>query len=64
MIWEHKSEIVVMMTGLKENGRVKCDRYWPQKGETMEHGNLTVSRHTPQPHCITLPISPPLALAH
>eukprot|EP00730_Choanoeca_flexa_P007709 TRINITY_DN12380_c0_g1_i1.p1 TRINITY_DN12380_c0_g1~~TRINITY_DN12380_c0_g1_i1.p1 ORF type:complete len:381 (+),score=84.44 TRINITY_DN12380_c0_g1_i1:1299-2441(+) len=36
MLWEQKCQIIVMMTGLKENGRDKCHRYWPEEGQIME----------------------------
>lgn len=29
MVWERNSTIVVMLTGLMENGVQKCERYWP-----------------------------------
>lgn len=32
MIWENGSSTIVMLTKLRENGRVKCHRYWPQSG--------------------------------
>lgn len=37
MLWEHKINTVVMMTGLEEGGRAKCERYWPFEGKSMEN---------------------------
>ncbi|KAF7262011.1 hypothetical protein EG68_00751 [Paragonimus skrjabini miyazakii] len=31
MVWEHKSDIIVMMCDLKEGGKEKCFRYWPSE---------------------------------
>jgi protein tyrosine phosphatase len=29
MVWQMKSDVIVMLTKEVENGRVKCNRYWP-----------------------------------
>ncbi|XP_076022160.1 tyrosine-protein phosphatase non-receptor type 13 [Genypterus blacodes] len=31
MIWENKSDVIAMMTQEVERGRVKCQKYWPEK---------------------------------
>ena len=31
MIWEQNCQLVVMVTAESEGGRVKCERYWPEK---------------------------------
>ncbi|XP_067677280.1 receptor-type tyrosine-protein phosphatase epsilon-like [Haliotis asinina] len=41
MIWEHSCSHVVMLTGLEEERRVKCERYWPTDG-VMESGVLKI----------------------
>jgi len=46
MIWEQNSTIVVMLTGLIENGTNKCARYWPSqpgKAEEVSYGEFTVA---------------------
>jgi protein tyrosine phosphatase len=43
MVWEQQSLIIVMVTGDVEAGKVKCDRYWPDKGVEKQFGNLAVS---------------------
>ena len=29
MIWDNKVRVLIMLTGLEENGRNKCEQYWP-----------------------------------
>nr|CAB3265289.1 receptor-type tyrosine-protein phosphatase epsilon-like [Phallusia mammillata] len=29
MVWQENSNIIVMLTGLRENGKSKCEQYWP-----------------------------------
>nr|XP_014339819.1 PREDICTED: tyrosine-protein phosphatase 12-like [Latimeria chalumnae] len=41
MVWQERSAVIVMLTGLVENGKVKCDQYWPELTET--YSGITVS---------------------
>ncbi|XP_048256427.1 uncharacterized protein LOC124113981 isoform X1 [Haliotis rufescens] len=41
MIWEHSCSAVVMLTGLVEETKVKCEQYWPADG-VMDVGLFTV----------------------
>jgi len=45
MVWEQKSSIILMLTKLIEDGRVKCHQYWPDmkdKEELKIYGNIRV----------------------
>jgi len=43
MIWECESTLVIMLTTTVERGRIKCHKYWPDKGVTSEFDNLEVT---------------------
>ncbi|XP_070000896.1 tyrosine-protein phosphatase non-receptor type 4 isoform X2 [Penaeus vannamei] len=43
MVWEQQSTLIVMLTTVVEQGRVKCHRYWPRLNETVEFGTLQVT---------------------
>ncbi|XP_048238330.1 uncharacterized protein LOC124150363 [Haliotis rufescens] len=45
MIWQEECRIVVMVTGLNETGKMKCLRYWPEKG-TETYGDISVTMDT------------------
>ncbi|XP_061176849.1 receptor-type tyrosine-protein phosphatase beta-like isoform X2 [Saccostrea echinata] len=43
MIWEQNVSIIVMLTLCKEEGRVKCEMYWPENvKEPKQYGDLVV----------------------
>ncbi|XP_026533177.1 receptor-type tyrosine-protein phosphatase H [Notechis scutatus] len=43
MIWEHRIANIVMLTNCVENGRVKCEHYWPLDYTPCTYGDITVS---------------------
>jgi protein tyrosine phosphatase len=47
MIWENKSEIVLMLTNLVEGSTLKCHQYWPDESNgypaQSSYGAFTVS---------------------
>lgn len=42
MVWEQRSVTIVMMTKLEERNRVKCDQYWPNRGQEI-YGHIQVA---------------------
>ncbi|XP_014226420.1 tyrosine-protein phosphatase 69D [Trichogramma pretiosum] len=42
MIWEQHLELVLMLTNLEEYSKTKCAKYWPDKAETKNFGEITV----------------------
>ncbi|OXU25361.1 hypothetical protein TSAR_005640 [Trichomalopsis sarcophagae] len=42
MIWEQHLELVLMLTNLEEYSKTKCAKYWPDKSETKNFGDITV----------------------
>jgi tyrosine-protein phosphatase non-receptor type 4 len=43
MVWEQKCSLIVMVTPLKERGRIKCHKYWPEIGETETCNHLSIT---------------------
>jgi len=43
MIWEQQSTVIVMLTKLIENDRVKAHSYWPPAGQTHAYGFFSVT---------------------
>lgn len=42
MVWETGCSLIVMVTGLVERGRIKCHKYWPNIGESLEAAGLRI----------------------
>jgi protein tyrosine phosphatase len=43
MVWEYNCRAVVMLTRCVENGKIKCDHYWPVDAEPVVYGDLQVA---------------------
>ncbi|KAM4677071.1 receptor-type tyrosine-protein phosphatase O isoform 1-T1 [Discoglossus pictus] len=42
MVFQQKSQVIVMLTQCNEKRRVKCDHYWPFTTEPVTYGDITV----------------------
>jgi receptor-type tyrosine-protein phosphatase T len=47
MLWEQGTEVVIMLTNLIEEGKLKCEQYWPDDGQ-IKVGEITVNLTTTQ----------------
>uniref|UniRef100_A0A8C9FSF1 protein-tyrosine-phosphatase n=1 Tax=Pavo cristatus TaxID=9049 RepID=A0A8C9FSF1_PAVCR len=41
MIWQEKTSVIVMLTGLVEQNKIKCEQYWPKQQQV--YGDFTVT---------------------
>ncbi|XP_009955762.1 PREDICTED: receptor-type tyrosine-protein phosphatase mu-like, partial [Leptosomus discolor] len=45
MVWQEKTSVIVMLTGLVEQNKTKCEQYWPEQEQV--YGDFTVTlNHT------------------
>jgi protein tyrosine phosphatase len=43
MVWQEKAYVILMLCCVMENGKKKCEQYWPEKpGERMDVAGLTI----------------------
>ncbi|XP_053378690.1 receptor-type tyrosine-protein phosphatase alpha-like [Mercenaria mercenaria] len=42
MVWNEKSDIIVMLTNLRETSGMKCERYWPKVETETLYGQINV----------------------
>ena len=42
MVWDQDSRIIVMLTKLVEDNRLKCEQYWPE-GKAMQYRDIVVT---------------------
>ncbi len=42
LMWQERPPIIVMLTNLTENKKIKCQQYWPESGKT-KFGPFTVA---------------------
>ncbi|CAH0716573.1 unnamed protein product, partial [Brenthis ino] len=42
MLWQEDVRVIAMITNEVENGKKKCERYWPLSGAQERYGDLTV----------------------
>ncbi len=42
MMWQERPPIIVMLTNVMENNKIKCQQYWPDSG-SVSYGPFTVT---------------------
>ncbi|KAH9508798.1 hypothetical protein Btru_050089 [Bulinus truncatus] len=50
MLWEQKVEKIVMLTDVVENGKTKCEKYWPDDGKA-KFGSIKMSLKATHKFC-------------
>ncbi|XP_012261958.2 receptor-type tyrosine-protein phosphatase delta-like [Athalia rosae] len=43
MIWQEEVRVICMLANIIENGRIKCEQYWPEIGKKLKYGEVSVS---------------------
>ncbi|PSN51469.1 Receptor-type tyrosine-protein phosphatase T [Blattella germanica] len=38
MVWQEHVQVIVMLANTVENGKAKCEQYWPEFGQDVVHG--------------------------
>ncbi|XP_026825826.1 receptor-type tyrosine-protein phosphatase T-like [Ooceraea biroi] len=54
MIWQENVLIICMLTNVIENGKTKCEQYWPDIGNKKKYGNIIVlnaKQHVSADYC-------------
>ena len=47
MVWQERSPVVVMITNIKEENKIKCQQYWPDS-ESKDYGPFKVTLNDQQ----------------
>ncbi|XP_060574211.1 receptor-type tyrosine-protein phosphatase mu-like, partial [Ruditapes philippinarum] len=42
MVWEERTDKIIMLTNLDESGKMKCEQYWPDQGKTKNYHGYKV----------------------
>jgi protein tyrosine phosphatase len=42
MIWQEHVQVIAMLTNVMENGKLKCEQYWPEIGQEVTHGVISI----------------------
>ncbi|XP_069067868.1 receptor-type tyrosine-protein phosphatase mu-like [Pleurodeles waltl] len=51
MVWQENTSLIVMLTGLVEQNKVKCEQYWPEQSDTYGQFKVTLwSTHMSTTH--------------
>ncbi|XP_015185172.1 PREDICTED: receptor-type tyrosine-protein phosphatase kappa-like [Polistes dominula] len=46
MIWQENVFVICMLTNIIENGKTKCEQYWPDIGKKKKYGDVLVFNST------------------
>nr|CAD7256310.1 unnamed protein product [Timema shepardi] len=42
MVWQEQVSVIAMLANVIENGKKKCEQYWPELGKEETHGAVTI----------------------